>query len=232
MSTNPPFPDDRDDADIGHDDDVVADSDIVNDSDRDVVVHADDDVIIGPADDDPDVIVDRDTTVRDDTVTSEPVADTSMNRDVQREPRDVYVERETYPPPAYGTPDRGDYDPVDTVDRHAKTSAAAVFALVFGLSALFCALALILSPLAILFGIIGLILGIVGMKKGALPDVTGRGVAISGLVLSVLGLLLGIIIVAGAATFLSNSENMDRIEQRLEDLRSDFPTEIPTDLTN
>jgi hypothetical protein len=43
--------------------------------------------------------------------------------------------------------------------RPAKTSAAAVFALVFGLAALFCALTGILSPAAVLFGIIGIVLG-------------------------------------------------------------------------
>lgn len=115
-------------------------------------------------------------------------------------------------------------------DRHlprAKTSAAAVFALVFGLSSLFCALALFLSPLAILFGLIAVVLGIVGLGKSRLPAVTGRGVAIGGLVLGVLGLLLGIAVVAGAASFLSNEANLDRIETQLQDLRDEIPTEVP-----
>ena len=109
----------------------------------------------------------------------------------------------------------------------SKTSAAAVFALVFGLSSLFCALALFLAPLAVLFGIIALVLGVVGLGKARLPDVTGRGVAIGGLVLGVLGLLLGIALIAGAASFLSNDANLDRIETQLQDLRDEIPTEVP-----
>lgn len=113
-----------------------------------------------------------------------------------------------------------------------KTSAAAVFSLVFGLSALFCALAILLSPLAVVFGLIGLVLGIVGMKKAKELHVTGRGVAVGGLVLSVLGLLLGIGLLVGAATFLSDDANLDRIEQRLQDLRDEVPTEVPDSLTD
>ncbi len=105
---------------------------------------------------------------------------------------------------------------------------AAVFALVFGLSALFCALALILSPLAILFGVIALVLGIVGIKKAGEPHVTGKGVAIGGLIMGVLGLLLAIGVIAGAANFLTNDANLQRIEGRLQDLRSQVPTELPT----
>lgn len=144
-----------------------------------------------------------------------------------REDREVSVERESYPPP---TPPPPGYDADMRLERavSAKTSAAAVFALVFGLSALFCALALILSPLAILFGIVGLILGIVGLRKASLPEVTGKGVAIGGLVLSALGLLLGIVIVVGAATFLSSEENIQRIEDQLRELRSELPTTLPS----
>lgn len=110
---------------------------------------------------------------------------------------------------------------------HAKTSAAAVFALVFGLSALFCALALFLAPLAVLFGLIALVLGVVGLSKARRPAVTGRGVAIGGLVLGVLGLLLGIGLIAGVASFLSNEANLNRIESQLQNLRDEIPTEVP-----
>jgi hypothetical protein len=113
-----------------------------------------------------------------------------------------------------------------------KTSPAAVFSLVFGLSALLCALALILSPLAVLFGLIGLVLGIIGRKHGKRPDLTGAGVATGGLVMSVLGLLLGIGVITGAATFLSNSENIDSIETQLEELRDALPTTVPEGLTS
>jgi hypothetical protein len=116
----------------------------------------------------------------------------------------------------------------------AKTSAAAVFALVFGLSSLIVALLVVLAPVAIVFGVIALVLGIVGLGKakqrdpGAGPIVTGRGVAISGLILGVLGLLLGVAVVAGAATFLADRTNVNRIEQGLQELRSELPTELPT----
>lgn len=113
-----------------------------------------------------------------------------------------------------------------------KTSTAAVFALVFGLSALLCALTLILSPLAVIFGLIGIILGFVGLSKAKLPLVTGRGVAIGGLVMSVLGLILGGALIAGTATFLSNEDNIQRIEDRLQDIRNEFPTEVPEELNN
>jgi heme O synthase-like polyprenyltransferase len=55
-----------------------------------------------------------------------------------------------------------------------KTSAAATFALVFGLAALFCALTAILSPAAVLFGVIGVVLGIVGLAMAKRPGVTAR----------------------------------------------------------
>lgn len=112
-----------------------------------------------------------------------------------------------------------------------KTSAAAVFSLVFGLSSLLSALAVLLSPLAVVFGLIGLVLGIVGLKMAKQIHVTGKGVAIGGLVMSILGLLLGIGIIAGAATFLTDEANLQRIEDRLQDLRDEVPTELPQDLT-
>jgi len=52
-------------------------------------------------------------------------------------------------------PHDGGRDVIPT--RPAKTSAAAVFALVFGLAALFCALTAILSPAAVVFAVLGLI---------------------------------------------------------------------------
>ena len=106
----------------------------------------------------------------------------------------------------------------------AKTSAAAAFALVFGLAALFCALTAILAPAAVLFGLIGLVLGIVAMKMVKRPGVTGKGVAIGGLVTAVLGLLLGLAVIAGAAVVVNDDAQLDQIQERLDDLRADLPS--------
>ena len=116
----------------------------------------------------------------------------------------------------------------------AKTSAAAAFALVFGLAALFSALTAILAPLGVLFGIIGIILGIVGMKKAKILGVTGKGVALGGLITAVLGLLLGGAIMAGAAVLLNSESGLDRVQTELDRLRDNLPSsseirqELPT----
>jgi len=128
----------------------------------------------------------------------------------------------------------------DTVDRRdvdlvpAKTSAAATFALVFGLSALFCALTAILAPAAVVFGLIGLVLGIVGIKKGKLPHVTGHKVAIGGLDTALLGLLLGGAVLGGAAALVNNESALDRITQKVDQLRADLPsaTQVKDQVTN
>ncbi|WP_320065470.1 DUF4190 domain-containing protein [Micromonospora sp. RTGN7] len=101
----------------------------------------------------------------------------------------------------------------------AKTSTAATFALVFGVAALFSTLTAILAWVGLLLGIIGVILGIVGLKMSRRPGVTGHGVAIGGLVLSALAVLLGLALVAGISTFVNNEKAVDRLEQRVEDLR-------------
>ena len=106
----------------------------------------------------------------------------------------------------------------------AKTSAAAAFALVFGLAALFCALTAILAPLGVLFGIIGLILGIVGMKKAKITGVTGKGVALGGLITAVLGLLLGGAVLAGAAFLVNSPAGIDRVQSELDKLRDNLPS--------
>lgn len=103
----------------------------------------------------------------------------------------------------------------------AKTSAAATFALVFGLSALFTALLALLAPLAVVFGLIGLVLGVVGLRMAKKVGVTGRGLAIGGLVLSVLGLLLGLLLTAGAAFFVTET-GLNDLQQRIENIRADL----------
>lgn len=126
-----------------------------------------------------------------------------------------------------------DDHPVEAHDLSGmKTSAAAAFALVFGLSALICTLTILLSPVGVVFGLIAVILGFVGLSKSKRPLITGRGIAMSGLIMGLLGLLLGAAVLAGTATFLNNQDNIDRIEQRLEQLRDDFPTTVPDELNN
>jgi hypothetical protein len=105
-----------------------------------------------------------------------------------------------------------------------KTSAAAVFALVFGLAALFCALTAILAPAAVLFGIVGLVLGIAGMKMAKRPGVHGRGVAIGGLVTALLGLLLGAAVLGGLAAVVNNEGALNSISDKVDDLRADLPS--------
>jgi len=77
------------------------------------------------------------------------------------------------------------------VTKPARTSVAAVFALVFGVLALFSVLIVILAPVGLVFGVIGLILGVVGLRRARRPGITGKGVAAGGLVLSVVAVLLG-----------------------------------------
>jgi hypothetical protein len=125
---------------------------------------------------------------------------------------------------AYNEPARGAGAPTRTERRGgpgtaAKTSAAATFALVFGVSALISVLTAILAWIGVVLAIIGVILGIVGLKMARRPGVTGRGVAIGGLVLSVLALLIGLALGAGITTFLNNEGAVDRLQQQVDDLR-------------
>jgi predicted membrane protein len=101
---------------------------------------------------------------------------------------------------------------------HAKTSASAVLALVFGLAALFSVLIAVLAPLGVLFGLLGLIFGVIGRKRSKNPHVTGGAVAVIGIVMSVLGLIVGIALTASLVTFLTDPQNMQEIRDRLEDL--------------
>ncbi|GAB3939426.1 hypothetical protein [Micromonospora vulcania] len=101
----------------------------------------------------------------------------------------------------------------------AKTSAAATFALVFGVAGLLCVLTAILAWAGLVLGIIGIILGIFGLKMASRPGVTGRGVAIGGLVLSILAVLLGLGLAAGITTFINNDGAVDRLQQQVDDLR-------------
>lgn len=115
--------------------------------------------------------------------------------------------------------------PAGDRDLHGlKTSAAAVFSLVFGLAALFCALTAILSPVAVVFGLVGLVLGIVGLKMAKRRGVTGKGVAIGGIVTALLGLLLGAAVIAGLSVLVNDERRLDQLQSNIEDLRDDVPT--------
>ena len=118
--------------------------------------------------------------------------------------------------------------PVQLVDarpsRPAKTSAAAAFALVFGLAALFCALTALLSPVAIVFGLIGIVLALAAFKMTKKPGVTGKGVAIGGLVTSILGLVLGGVVLGGLAAVVNDEAQLDRIQGYVDDARAKLPT--------
>lgn len=122
------------------------------------------------------------------------------------------------------TPTRHSDDDVEHRTKPAKTSAAAAFALVFGLAALFCALTAILAPAAVLFGITGIVLGIVGMKKGKLVGVTGKGVALGGLITAILGLLLGGAVLAGAAVLVNSESGLNRLQTQIENLQNKAPS--------
>lgn len=78
-----------------------------------------------------------------------------------------------------------------------KTSAAAAFALVFGVAALVIAATEILSVVGLVLGIIGVGLGIVGLRMARRPGVTGKGVAAGGLGLSILAVVLSLTVGAG-----------------------------------
>ena len=142
-------------------------------------------------------------------------ATTGHGADLDRD-RDLHHDRDLDTRSAY---------PADR-DRHLgkiKTSAAAVFSLVFGLAALFCALTGILSPFAVLFGLIGLILAFAGFKMAKKIGVTGKGVAIGGLITSLLGLLLGAAVLAGAAVYV-NDQGLDRLQQQFDDAVENAPS--------
>jgi hypothetical protein len=105
----------------------------------------------------------------------------------------------------------------------AKTSAAAAFALVFGVAALISVATAILSPVGLVLGLIGIVLGVVGLRMARRPGVTGKGVAVGGLVLSVLAVLLAAAFAAGVSTYLNDEGAVDRLQQQVDDLRDRLP---------
>lgn len=119
------------------------------------------------------------------------------------------------------TDDRPVMQPPRTGPKH-KTSAAATFSLIFGLSAL---VAWFTGPLAVLFGLLAIVLGAVGASKAKKEHhVTGRGLAITGIVLGVLGLLLGGAVTAGVAVIANDPES----QNFLSDLYGRFSDILPS----
>jgi predicted membrane protein len=108
----------------------------------------------------------------------------------------------------------------------AKTSAAAAFALVFGVSALLSVLTVIIGPLGIVLALVGIILGVVGMRNAKRVGVTGKGVALGGLILSVIALLLGVALAAGVTFYLNDEQAVDRLEQQVQNLRDQLPNDV------
>lgn len=108
----------------------------------------------------------------------------------------------------------------------AKTSAAAAFALVFGVSALITVLTVVFGPIGIILSIIGIVLGSVGIRNAKRVGVTGRGVAIGGLVLSVVALLIAAALAAGITLFINDQSAVDRLEQQVQQLRDQLPDDV------
>lgn len=109
--------------------------------------------------------------------------------------------------------------------RPARTSTAATFGLIFGLTALLATLTVILVPLGIVLSIVGLFLGVLGFRHARRPGITGRTIAISGTLLSIVALILGIVLVSGAITALNNERAVNWMENQVQDLRNNLPTQ-------
>ncbi|QYA99959.1 DUF4190 domain-containing protein (plasmid) [Rhodococcus sp. USK10] len=112
------------------------------------------------------------------------------------------------------------------VTKPARTSAAAAFALAFGVAAFVCVLIVILSPVGLVLGIVGLVLGVFGLRAARRVGITGKGVAIAGLVLSALAIVISIAFAAGMVTVLNNDSAVDRIEQQLDQMRDKLPDHV------
>lgn len=117
------------------------------------------------------------------------------------------------------------YEQRETV-KSAKTSAAAAFALIFGVSALLSVLTVIFGPFGIVLAIVGIVLGIVGIRNSKRAGVTGRGVAIGGLGLSVIALLLAAALAAGVTFFLNDESAVNRLEQQVQQLQDRLPDTV------
>lgn len=120
-----------------------------------------------------------------------------------------------------------DPDPVyEERIKPAKTSAAAAFALVFGVSALLSVLTVIVGPLGVVLALIGIVLGVIGIRNARRVGVTGKGVATGGLVLSVVALLIAAAVAAGVTMFINDDQAVNRLEQQVQNLRDRLPDDV------
>ena len=117
-------------------------------------------------------------------------------------------------------------DGVEHRIRPARTSVAAALALAFGVSALTCVLSVVLFPIAFVLGIIGLVLGVVGFKMAKRVGITGKGIALSGLLLSLVSVVLAGTVALGITTVLNDDRAVSRLEEEVEDLRGQLPSDI------
>lgn len=112
------------------------------------------------------------------------------------------------------------------VTKPARTSAAAAFALAFGVAAFVCVLIVILSPVGLILGVVGLILGVIGLRAARRVGITGKGVAIAGIAFSAVAIVVSIAFAAGMVTVLNNDKAVDRIEQEVDKMRDKLPDNV------
>jgi hypothetical protein len=86
----------------------------------------------------------------------------------------------------------------------ARSSVMATFALIVGLTSVYCALTGRLAPVAVVLGVVGLLLSFFGLSASGRPRIAGSGVAVFALLLSVGGAVLGILAMNHSATWLDS----------------------------
>ena len=109
--------------------------------------------------------------------------------------------------------------------RPARTSTAATFGLLSGLTALLATLTVILAPIGVILSIVGLILSVLGFRSSRRPGITGRTIAISGMLLSSIALILGVVLVSGAITVLNDESAVNWMEDQVQELRNNLPSQ-------
>jgi hypothetical protein len=103
-----------------------------------------------------------------------------------------------------GVDDRVQTRPAPAPKIRARASLMATFALIVGLTSVYCALTGRLAPVAVPLGVIGLLLSFVGLSATGRPRVAGSGMAVLALLLSVGGAVLGVLAMNDSATWLDS----------------------------